>query len=88
MCVIMTHISFLQLCQNILENSLKLLHLSNEICRLKFYNNTVGSRTYISRLYFLGGIFMRYDIQIAKVKDENSNLLGYADVTLGGFICD
>lgn len=27
---------------------------------------------------------MRYDIQIAKVKDENSNLLGYADVTLGG----
>lgn len=27
---------------------------------------------------------MRYDIQIAKIKDENSNLLGYAEVTLGG----
>lgn len=41
---------FLQLCQNILKNSLKLLHLSNEICRMKFYNNFVGSRSYISQL--------------------------------------
>ena len=27
---------------------------------------------------------MRYDIKITKIKDESSNLLGYADVSLGG----
>lgn len=27
---------------------------------------------------------MRYDIKITRIKDESSNLLGYADVSLGG----
>lgn len=38
----------------------------------------------ISQFFFKEVLFMRYDIKITRIKDESSNLLGYADVSLGG----
>lgn len=51
--------------------------------KVLLYVYRCSHRKYIT-IFFKEVLFMRYDIKITRIKDESSNLLGYADVSLGG----